>query len=899
MLFDLRPLHRSRSAQLSHRLPTSRHSLCSLRTCLILATFLVFGLSPAFAQAPTLEQCDLEVQNAPENPASYYCFVQAATASGRFEDAAARLTEIRRLHPERQRAVLCLASIRHAQGHAAAEQLYREAVVENKAAGDSWGEVYARSGLGRLLVDYGRLDQAADALQLARVVAETLNDVAMLADVLTRQAGVAFARSDYGKALAVYREAESMVFPDGPEYLQSWVLSGLGSVYWSFGDYRKAMTFYEQEAELARRRGDLFSAASVRWNIALMAAGLFTTHEMRKDEVRELLDLALEAAVEGNNKGVEASCRVGLGQLLQGRDAVEELEKALALSETAEGRLLARRHLARATFDLGPQHQEDGLRQLEAVNQDARDLGSAFQVARGEVMRATMVREFRTEEEAIEAGLHALVEVETVRARQQEGRTRALVFSRWGSAYDSLVDWLLDSLDRSVDPERLQELALLVMEKRRTRELLQHLEAVGASLPSVEDLQLTKVRERLAPDQMLLSYQLWERGRDSETGQDSEGGSWLMAITRNDVQVIELPGAHKLAQQVAIFAGLLESRDGADRKVAGRLYEALLGKALRGADRSILRLIIIPDGPLHELPFAALRPATDKPALAETHILSIVPSASIWMRWEGMSEPLSIGSGVLSLADPDLPELTPAPVRGGNSWAAEPWYGALPHARREAAAVVRYLGAGQVRAGAQANEAWLKSTDLTSFPVLHFAAHAIVHTDRPERGAVLLSAGGDEEDGLLKMNEIVNLDLVGRLVILSSCRSATGSFVQGEGVMGLAHAFFQAGARTIVGSLWPLRDDEAADIVEEISKGIADGASIDEALAGAQKIMISRGAPADAWAGFIVLGDGSMRLAVPRRVDPLLYWLSGLLAAAALFFLVASLLLRRNRPDRV
>lgn len=861
-----------------------------------LIALLLSAAGPVFAQAPTIEECDARVQDSPEDPASYYCYVLAANASGLFDEAAGRLEEIRRLHPERQRSTLCLASIRHAQGRPETESLYRDAIAENQAAGDVWGEVYARSGLGRQLADQRRLDEADEELAMAAVAAETLNDTAMLANVLARQAVVAFARLDYGRALKINRKAETLVFPEGPAYLQSWVLSGLGSVYWAFGDYRQAMSFYGKEAELARNSGDLYSAASVRWNMALMVSGLEARHEMTEDDMREALDDALQAAIEGRNRSVEASCRAALGQLLDGSEAIRELEKAQALSDSVENVLLVSRLLGRATYDLGPERREEGLEMLDAAIRDSREGGSLFDVARGQVIRASLVRDFRPEQEAIEAGLQALDGVEQVRIRQPESHSRALVFSQWGLAYDSFVDWLLDSLHRSEDPERSRELALAVMERRRSRELLEHLEAAGASSPSIGDSNLATVRQALAPDQMLLSYQIWERSREAAPDQDPKGGSWLMAITKDEIQVIELPGAHRLAQQVAVFAGLLENRDGAERSVAGRLYKDLLGEALRGVDASVRRLVIVPDGPLHSLPFAALRPSTDEPPLADTHILSFAPSVKIWMRWQGMSEPLPIGSGVLSMADPDLASISASPVRAANPWAAEPWYGALPHARRESRALVRSLGAGQVLSGAEAAESWLKSADLASFPVLHFAAHTVVDTDRPERSAILLATGGVDEDGLLHMREIVDLDLSGRLVLLSGCRSATGSFVQGEGVMGLSHAFFQSGARAIIGSLWPLRDEEAADLVSELAQGLAAGHSVDEALAGAQQAMIRRGAPEEVWAGVVVLGDGGMRLAVPPATNPAMWWLAGLIAAIAVFFLSRSLFTRYRLP---
>src|SRR4030095_8618917 len=103
--------------------------------------------------------------------------------------------------------------------------------------------------------------------------------------------------------------------------------------------------------------------------------------------------------------------------------------------------------------------------------------------------------------------------------------------------------------------------------------------------------------------------------------------------------------------------------------------------------------------------------------------------------------------------------------------------------------------------------------------------HAVVDEERPERSAVLLSPGAPEEDGLLQPREIAELALHGKLVVLSSCGSATGTLLRGEGVVGIARAFFQAGARTVVASLWPMRDDEAAAIAGSFYRHLRDGES--------------------------------------------------------------------------
>lgn len=185
--------------------------------------------------------------------------------------------------------------------------------------------------------------------------------------------------------------------------------------------------------------------------------------------------------------------------------------------------------------------------------------------------------------------------------------------------------------------------------------------------------------------------------------------------------------------------------------------------------------------------------------------------------------------------------------------------GALPEARREGRAAVRHLaGASVLRLGGDASEGFLKSADLRRFGVLHFATHAILDDQSPERSGVLLTPEPASEDGLLQLREIVLLPLEGRTVVLSSCRSASGAVLRGEGVMGIARAFFQAGAHTVVASLWPLRDDDGAALFDRFYVHLGEGRSVADALRAAQRDRIADGAPAYAWAGLMVLGDGDL-----------------------------------------
>ncbi|MCA9729988.1 MAG: CHAT domain-containing protein, partial [Candidatus Eisenbacteria bacterium] len=114
---------------------------------------------------------------------------------------------------------------------------------------------------------------------------------------------------------------------------------------------------------------------------------------------------------------------------------------------------------------------------------------------------------------------------------------------------------------------------------------------------------------------------------------------------------------------------------------------------------------------------------------------------------------------------------------------------------------------------------------LSTFSVLHFATHAVVDPISPQRSALVLSqadlpdpreaalSGEELVDGLVTAREIMQTwKLSADLVVLSACETALGRNVSGEGYIGFCHAFFQAGARSVIASLWKV-DDEATAIL--------------------------------------------------------------------------------------
>jgi CHAT domain-containing protein len=168
--------------------------------------------------------------------------------------------------------------------------------------------------------------------------------------------------------------------------------------------------------------------------------------------------------------------------------------------------------------------------------------------------------------------------------------------------------------------------------------------------------------------------------------------------------------------------------------------------------------------------------------------------------------------------------------------------------------------------GDDATEARVRKIDWHGQSVVAFATHGLLageigSTTEP---ALVLTPGrpdapGDSEsDGVLTASEILSMKLDSDLVILSACNSAGGSSRMSAPYTGLANAFLFAGARSLLISHWPLRDDTAARLSVDTVRGMRNGLTEAEALRQAQ-LRLLQDATLDgaahpaAWAAFVLV----------------------------------------------
>ena len=237
--------------------------------------------------------------------------------------------------------------------------------------------------------------------------------------------------------------------------------------------------------------------------------------------------------------------------------------------------------------------------------------------------------------------------------------------------------------------------------------------------------------------------------------------------------------------------------------------------------------MIVPDGPLHALPFDMLV-APSRSKLAQTAAITFAPSASVFRALrsrEIATKPLPL----LAVGGVPYGDLS---KRGNPSRAISifdaritPHLEALPASRTEVEMALNMAGPAAVGLlGQDATEGHFKRQPLERFGIIHLAVHAFADPRQPQRGALLFAQEkSSEEDGFLQPREIVRLPIKANLVVLSACNTTVGRSLGQEGVSNLARAFLSSGATAVLATSWSVSDTASGSLLTEFYRNLAQG----------------------------------------------------------------------------
>jgi CHAT domain-containing protein len=300
---------------------------------------------------------------------------------------------------------------------------------------------------------------------------------------------------------------------------------------------------------------------------------------------------------------------------------------------------------------------------------------------------------------------------------------------------------------------------------------------------------------------------------------------------------------YQLQRKVEAFLRHL-SENGASTLVQGLSEDLhdLLVEPIRELLDSNQTVVIIPDGILHRLPFAALRSRNDHRYLIER--MPIVQSPSISYFFSENPSPVSSTALVA--------------------------FGSRTHdvlMNRELTSLQEIEPAIQLRTGSLVTKEEFLGSVGKNF-LVYYAGHSAFDVADPLRSLILLD--GDKPGP----NSVSALDIIERrmpkngIVILAACDTSLGNFTDGPGIRGLTSAFLVAGAGSVVGSLWPIQSSSTARFMPIMFKSLThQNVSVAESLRSAQLQLIRSGASDPYhWAGFVVTGN--LSATVQRSLTP-------------------------------
>jgi CHAT domain-containing protein len=481
-----------------------------------------------------------------------------------------------------------------------------------------------------------------------------------------------------------------------------------------------------------------------------------------------------------------------------------------------------------------------------------------------------------------------------------------------------------------------EELAALKAEIARLEaEYKQVAEAIQAQHPLYERItrpaawDLRRIQEQvIADDQtVLLEFLL---GADR---------SYVWAVTRDSIRSYELPSRSLINEAATKAYNSLSTRPGADATGTPTLETRELSQLILSpvaAELNKRHVIIVADGDLNYIPFQVLpMPSDVNETFVDNHEITNAHSASILGELQQEAARRQPAAKVLAaFGNPAFePNYTQSGVANGGEQLAtmqgpEAERGRyavrdlelngdtfdpavikpLVYAKRELANLVE-ITAGEetfVATDYAATREQLLKTDLTQYAIIHFATHGWLDPKQPENSCLVLSTvdpDGRARDGFVRLQNIYELRVPVKLVVLSACRTALGKDVRGEGLMSLTYGFMYAGASSVVASLWKVDDEATAELMKQFYNNMLhDGMTPSEALRAAQNSIRQRPEWRSPyyWAAFTLQGEYRQIIRPAHAAtSTTLYWRVGL--CVALLMLAGGLIRysyrrRRRRP---
>jgi len=703
---------------------------------------------------------------------------------------------------------------------------------------------------------------------------------------------VAFLEGDRTKAEKLVGAALLNAIENGDVAAQVRFLSMIGNGLVDINRYEEASEFYSRALNLAEGTPGIGFPF-----MAYEGQARCLTALDKPAEAKKVLEAALQEARKAEKRGHEAQILILLGQLSLASNNVQQAEKYLQDAGELSRRSQSRRLETEAMYDLANIYRTQGkfaqteaclrrgieasravgdtyylptdlsrlaeikvlsgqFQEADALWEQATDVLEGMLInAPSAYTRSTMVAatsDIYLRHFALAASQNNVQKAFRIVERARGRSVADLLWRRPSERSDISAQRQISSLQvqliRADSVKHREELLSKLFEAEQRRSF-----AASATVKpqTVRQPVPLRVLERaLLRDELLLEYVL------------SDPDSYCLAITHTGARLIAVGASRgQIELLVRDYLARVRAKQSPDQS-AQRLYAVLLGRL---DARARPRIVVIPDGVLHLLPFDALKGPAGK-YLLESSVVTYAPSATVLqlLRLRQRSQPPLPFLGVGDVAYNSAGAGKDSATRGIYDLAGA-HFEPLPGSRTEVLAASEIFGRGSVALlGPEATKEAFKREQLAKFRVLHLAVHGIANSKFPERSALVLGREPkSEEDGLLQTREIADLPLNADLVTLSACDTGVGRLQGEEGIASLQRAFLVAGAKATLSTLWTADDTFTAALIKHFYKNLAAGMDKGSALRKAKLDLMKQFGDQTMpfyWAGFVLNGESASPL---------------------------------------
>ncbi len=728
--------------------------------------------------------------------------------------------------PRQSSALISIGSVYSNLGESQkALEYYNQALPIKRAVSDRSGEANTLIGIGNVYKDLGKNQEALLYYNQALVLKQAVSDPNGEANTLIGIGNVYNKLGEQKTALAYYNRALPLKRIVSDPQGEAKILNNLGFVYADLGEIQKALNYYNQSLVIARAGGDYF------------------------DEANTLLNLSILKEKEGN---------------LQ--ESLSDIESALKIIENLRTKIISQ-DLRISYFATVQDYYKFYINLLMKLHKQKPNQG--FNIKALEVSDRSRARSLIELLAESKAKIHTGIDPKLL---EEEQNIQAQIDNFEKNSQEILINHHTPEKEAELKQQEIN----LIQEYNRIRNKIRITSPRYADLKYHQPLMLSEIQQYLDDQTISLQYSL-----DTEV-------SYLWLVTKTEVNSYELPKQKDIEKLAENFRNVLTIASQRDLlKLVMNNSNALSNVILKPVAEKLgkKRLLIVPDGALQYIPFSALTvPGKPFLPLIAEHEIIMSPSVSTIGMIRKYSNKSIATQQLAIFADPvfsvdderfgkaivsknydsrdrslsrETKGLEIASLLLGIKW------GRLPFTRKEANGIITLTSREQSQEylDFDVNRDAVNNPNLNQYQIIHFATHGFIDTEHPELSAIILSLVDQKknyQNGYLRLNDIFNLNLNAKLIVLSACETGLGKEIKGEGIVGLTRGFIYAGAQQVLVSLWSINDKSTAEfMVNFYRKILKDKLTVSAALRAAQLEMWQEGKWKSPyyWATFTIQGD--------------------------------------------